>query len=202
MEETPARSPLTIELVEDPVTAALADYARVPIAFSVDRVLEVTRRSDDANDVLLSERRLEVPYEKHYDTLDGEAPPRWVRFDLSNWAIFVARLAGRAVGGAAIVFDTPDVTMLEGRRDLAVLWDIRVSPDTRGRGVGSTLFETAEAWARQRGCRQLKVETQNTNVQACRFYERQGCRLRTIKHGAYPTLPEEIQLLWYKDLRD
>jgi len=49
-------------------------------------------------------------------------------------------------------------------------------------------------------CRQLKIETQNTNVQACRFYERQRCRLHAIHRAAYPELPEEIQLLWYKDL--
>jgi hypothetical protein len=48
---------------------------------------------------------------------------------------------------------------------------------------------------------ELKIETQNTNVGACRFYERQGCELRAIHRAAYPQFPEEIQLLWYKDLR-
>jgi ribosomal protein S18 acetylase RimI-like enzyme len=106
----------------------------------------------------------------------------------------------RTVGGAAVVFDTPRLTKLDGRRDLAVVWDIRVAPDARGQGVGSALFEKAEAWARMRGCRQLKIETQNTNARACGFYERQGCQLRAINRAAYPELPEEIQLLWYKDL--
>ena len=90
--------------------------------------------------------------------------------------------------------------MLEGRRDLSVLWDIRVAPNARGRGVGSALFERVEAWALAQGCRQLKVETQNINVPACGFYARHGCELRAIHHAAYPELPEEIQLLWYKDL--
>jgi hypothetical protein len=49
-------------------------------------------------------------------------------------------------------------------------------------------------------CRQLKIETQNTNVQACRFYERLGCQLRAVDRAEYPELPQEIQLLWYKDL--
>ena len=104
------------------------------------------------------------------------------------------------VGGAAVAVDTPGLTMLEGRRDLAVLWDIRVSPDARRQGVGSTLFENVEAWALLHGCRQLKIETQNTNVPACRFYERQGCHLRAIHRAVYPEFPEEVQLLWYKDL--
>lgn len=66
--------------------------------------------------------------------------------------------------------------------------------------MGSTLFRAAEAWARARGCRQLKVETQNVNVAACRFYARQGCVLTSVHHNAYPGLPDEIQLLWYKNL--
>jgi hypothetical protein len=31
--------------------------------------------------------------------------------------------------------------------------------------------------------------------------DRVGCELRAVLHAAYPELPEEIQLLWYKDLR-
>ena len=51
--------------------------------------------------------------------------------------------------------------MLGGRDDLAVLWDIRVSPPERGTGVGSALFRAAEDWAGTRGCTWLKIETQN-----------------------------------------
>ena len=191
---------MTIVLTEEPM-AALPEYARVPIIFTVDRVLDVTSRDDGRGGFALSERRLEVPYEKDYDAIAGEGPLQWARrFNLSNWALFTARGATRIVGGAAVAFDTPGLTMLEGRRDLAVLWDIRVSPDARGQGVGSALFERVEAWARRHGCRQLKIETQNTNVRACQFYERRGCQLRAIDPAAYPELPEEIQLLWYKDL--
>ena len=191
---------MTIEVTEEPM-AALAEYARVPIIFTVYRVLDVTNRDDGSGDFALSERGLEAPYEKDYDAIAGEGPLQWGRrFDLSKWALFTARSANRIVGGATVAFDTPGLTMLEGRRDLAVLWDIRVIPDARRQGVGAALFQKVEAWARLHGCRQLKIETQNVNVQACRFYERQGCRLRAIHRAAYPELPEEIQLLWYKDL--
>jgi ribosomal protein S18 acetylase RimI-like enzyme len=191
---------MTIEFTEETM-AALPEYARVPIAFTVDRVLDVTSREDGPGGLALSERRLEVPYEKDYDAIAGEGPLQWARrFDLSNWALFTARFATRIVGGATVAFDTPGLTMLEGRGDLAVLWDIRVSPEYRRQGVGSALFERVAAWAQLHGCRQLKIETQNTNVRACRFYERQGCQLRAIHRTAYPELPEEIQLLWYKDL--
>jgi GNAT superfamily N-acetyltransferase len=191
---------MTIELAEEPITT-LPEYARIPIRFTVDRVLDVTARVDGPGGFVFSERRLDVPYEKDYDALDGEGPLQWPRhFDLSNWALFTARVATRRVGGATVAFDTPELTLLEGRRDLAVLWDIRVSPDARRQGVGSALFKRVEAWAQLHGCQQLKVETQNTNVRACRFYERQGCQLRAIHRAAYPELPQEIQLLWYKDL--
>jgi len=191
---------MTVEIAEEPMSA-LQEYARVPIIFTVDRVLDVTSRSDGTCGFAVSERRLDVPYEKDYDALPGAAPLQWARcFDVSNWVLFTARFATRIVGGATVAFDTPGLTMLEGRRDLAVLWDIRVVPDARRQGVGSALFEKVEAWAQRHGCRQLKIETQNTNVWACRFYERQGCRLQAIHRAAYPELPEEIQLLWYKDV--
>jgi predicted GNAT family acetyltransferase len=75
---------------------------------------------------------------------------------------------------------TPGVYMLEGRDDLAVLWDIRVQPVVRGHGIGHLLFEAAAATARQWQCRLLKIETQNINVAACRFYAREGCQLGGI----------------------
>ena len=179
----------------------LAEYARVPTRFAVDRVLDVVPRLDDPARFTVSERRVDVPYEKDYDAIAGAAPLQWARrFDLSNWGFIAARVATRIVGAAAVAFDTPGFTTREERRDLVVLWDIRVSPEIRGTGVGSALLERAERWAQSRGCRQLAIETQNTNVRACRFYERYGYQLRAVNRAAYPKFPEEIQLLWYKDL--
>ena len=57
-----------------------------------------------------------------------------------------------------------------------------------------------QPWVVARGCRWLKVETQNINVPACRFYAKQGCVLGAIHRFAYPDYPNEAQLLWYKDL--
>lgn len=59
---------------------------------------------------------------------------------------------------------------------------------------------SVEAWARERGRRTLKVETQNTNVPACRFYRRMGCALGAIDLFAYAHLPDEVQLMWFKEL--
>jgi GNAT superfamily N-acetyltransferase len=149
----------------------------------------------------LSARQVAVPYLKDYDAV-SDRPTEWSqRFDISKWAFFAAFAAGQRVGGVAIAYDTPDLDMLEGRIDLAVLWDIRVDRPHRRRGVGTALVAAAASWAFRNGCRQLKVETQNTNVAACRFYTREGFVVRSARHGVYSEQPAEIQLLWYKDIQ-
>ena len=191
---------MRVEVSEQPLTA-LEDYASVPIAFEVSMVLDVAEQGQGRGEFILTERSLDLPYVKDYDAIAGEQPHQWARrFDMSNWGVLLAQAAGQRVGGAVVACHTPGLIMLEGRDDLAVLWDIRVSPEARGQGVGSALFRAAEAWARARGCRQLKVETQNINVPACRFYARQGCILAAVRRSAYPGLPSEIQLLWHKAL--
>ena len=190
---------MNIELCEAPITS-VDELGLVPISFIVDREYDVAPNQGSGRFVL-SERSVETPYVKDYDRTSGEGPSQWARrFDTSGWGFIRAQSDGRLVGGAVLAFDTGDVAMLEGRSDLAVLWDIRVSPDVRGKGIGSRLVRSSEAWAISKGCRQLKVETQNINVLACRLYQGQGFVLKAIDRLAYPELPGEIQLLWYKDL--
>jgi ribosomal protein S18 acetylase RimI-like enzyme len=179
--------------------AAIPEYARISIAFMVQKIADI--HPDGAGGFILIERPIERPYVKDYDAFAPDHPQSWVgRFDLTNWTFLAAMAGGRRVGCAAIARDSPDVTLLENRKDLAILWDLRVDPEYRQRGVGSALFRTTEALAIAAGCRELKIETQDTNVPACRFYARQGCVLRACNAGVYPEQPDEIQLLWYKDL--
>jgi hypothetical protein len=84
---------------------------------------------------------------------------------------------------------------------LIALWDIRVASSARRTGVGSQPFHAIESWALARNCRELVVETQNTNMAACRFYEQQGCKLKQVTYDAYPCLPGQIRLIWAKRLR-
>ena len=191
---------MRVEIRALPV-ATLADYGAVSMAFPVHEVLDVVPDAGGLGGLRLVPRRLVEPYVKDYDAIAGESPARWARrFDVARWGVLAALADGKRVGGAVVAFDTPDVDMLEGRHDLAVLWDLRVAPAARGHGVGRALFEGAAAWAAGRHCRWLKIETQNVNVPACRFYARQGCTLGAIHRHAYPTLPDEAQLLWYLDL--
>ncbi len=178
----------------------MAAYGRIPIAFEVTRVLHVEAREGGLGGLMMDERTVDPPWVKDYDE-GADRPARWTRrFDVSRWRMFEARIDGRLVGGAVVAVDTPGVHMLEERGDLAVLWDIRVLPEARGHGVGAALFRAAEAWAREHGSRQLKIETQNINAGACRFYAAMGCELGAIHRHAYPDLPDEVQLLWYRDL--
>jgi len=168
----------------------------------VDRILEVTLADGGLAGMSLSETPVADPYVKDYDAIAGEGPARWAdHFDISNWGMISACRDGVKVGGAVIAFRTANLHMLGGRDDVAVLWDIRVAPGQRGAGVGSALFRAAESWANARGCSWLKIETQNVNTAACRFYQKMGCTLGAIDRFAYPGLPGEVQLLWWKALR-
>jgi len=191
---------IAVEVVEQ-TPADLKEYARIAIAYEVRQVLDVVASENGLGGLALVERDLSNPYLNDYDAAPAEGPLTWSRrFDLSNWGLFMALVGDRPVGGAAVVLNAPDVDMLQGRSDLALIWDIRVSTEVRGLGIGSELFRAAVEWSKVRSARLLKVETQNTNVPACRFYARQGCFLGAIDRFAYPDLPHEAQLLWYKDL--
>lgn len=186
----------------------LQRYAQVPIRFWVHSVLRVELVEQGLGGLRLVEEPVSPPYLKDYDAQGGgeEGPTHWAKqFDVRRWAFFLAEEGGQPAGAATVAFDSPDVHMLEGRPDLAVLWDIRVRPDRRRRGLGSRLFRTAAEWATQHGARQFKVETQNVNVPACRFYAAQGCRLGAIHRYGYAGCPEvahEAMLLWYLDLHE
>ena|SRR5438552_6390187 len=187
--------------IEEQPIARLDEHAQVPIAFVVERILGVSAPDSGLGGIRLTEAAVETPWVKDYDAIKGEGPTRWPkRFDTSNWGLIAAYDRRERIGGAVIAFNTADVHMLKSRGDLAVLWDIRVRPDSRSAGVGSVLFHAAEAWSRTRGCRVMKVETQNVNLPACRFYTRMGCTLGAINRRAYPERSDETQLLWFKDL--
>jgi GNAT superfamily N-acetyltransferase len=189
----------TITIREEPLTA-LAEHAQLSIAFTVDRVLDVEPLDAGLGGFTFIERAV-PPWVKDYDR--SEAPTAWPqRFDVSAWGLLAAYIGDERVGGATIAYGAPDVQMLDGRTDLAVLWDLRVHPTHRGNGVGRALFAAVERWATERGCRELKIETQSINVAACRFYARMGSTLGAIDRFAYATAgyPDETQLIWRKPL--
>jgi len=190
--------------VEELDARDLEVYARIPIAYVVGSIFRVELVDGGLGGIRLTEEPVESPYVKDYDAYKDGPPTRWPeQFDVSNWGFFLAMDGEQPVGAAAVAWNTNGVNMLEGRRDLSVLWDIRVAPDWRGQGVGRLLIGYAAQWSRQRGCRQMKIETQNVNVPACRFYQHVGCVLGDIRRFAYAgqaCVAHEVQLNWYLQL--
>ena len=179
----------------------LAEHASIPIALLVERIFEISGPGKGLAGTGLTEVAVKRPWEKDYDAITGGSPTLWLtRFDTKNWGLIAAYDGADRVGGAVIAFNTPGVNMLEGEADAAVLWDLRVHPNVRRSGVGTMLFHAVEDWSRQRECLALRIETQSINVPACRFYARMGCSLDAVNQLAYPDLPDEVQLIWKKEL--
>ncbi len=180
-------------------------YAAISIAFVVRSVLRVEGVDGGLGGLRLVEERLATPYLKDYNAQGDDTPAAWARdFDIRDWAIFLAWEGETPVGGVTVI---PEPKLCPvgpfPRQDLAVVWDIRVHPDYRGRGIGAALVHHAAGWARAQGCGQLAFETQNVNVPACRFYARMGCTLGAIHRFGYAGVPEtahEAALVWYLDL--
>lgn len=190
---------MRIEVRQEPLSA-LSDYASIPIAFAATTVLEVEWRANGLGGIRIVEVPLDQPLTKDFD--QDEPVAHWHRLgDISHWGVFAAFIDDLRVGGAVVARNSPGVHMLEGREDLAVLWDIRVLPSVRRGGVGTRLLERSIQFAHASGCLFLKVESQNTNPAACHFYARSGFELGGLRPGVYPECPDEVQLLWYLDLR-
>ncbi len=185
--------------VRDEPISLLGEVAGIPSAFEVAAVLRVAPVDGGLGGIALAEEPVAAPWVKDYDLRND--PATWAdRFDVAHWGLLAARDGGRWVGSAVVARTTPGLDMLRDRGDTAALWDLRVRPESRRRGVGAALFAAVAGWAARQGSRTLLVETQNVNVPACRFYRRMGCELAGIDRFAYPDLPGEVQLVWSKPL--
>jgi streptothricin acetyltransferase len=92
------------------------------------------------------------------------------------------------------------LVLSEAWNDLASLDQLLVARHRRGGGLAARLLDFAKAWARERGLRGVRLETQSNNVPACRLYRRHGFVLGGADRLAYhadPALAHEIALYWY-----
>lgn len=167
----------------------------------VRTVLTVTEAP--AGRFALDERAVVEPWVKDYDR-HGDGVRRLRRFvcphDTHNAVWFLASDRGRAIGGAMGIRhcrEAPNFDLLEARRDVAMLADLRVHPSHLRRGVGSRLVLAVAEWARSAGMRTLEIETQDTNVPAVHLYERLGATLVRVRRGAYDgDSADETMLIW------
>lgn len=176
---------------------SLPIYASIPIGFDVHEVVDIDRFR--IGDSTLRTRALASPRRKDYDAIAGNDPLSWPsRFDVQSWVILAAYSGDLLIGGAITVTDSDAVAPTGERRDFAVLWDLRVAPAWRKHGVGQLLTAAAEREARTADCLGMIVETQDTNVPACRLYAACGYTLQLVEPDAYADAPGEARLVWTK----
>lgn len=190
---------ITCERVDE---AFFGMYDEIPMLVHVRSVFVPCAINGGLGGVLFEERSVE-PYVRdmsRYEIACDYAK----RFDISNWAVFMAFDGEKPVGGVTVAARTKGVDMLENRDDLCVLWDIRVDDAYKGRGIGTRLFSMAVDWSKANGLKWMKIECQTNNVPACGFYAKQGAVLRAYNEYAYAGDPDareyEAQVLWYLDL--
>src|SRR6185503_8212871 len=112
----------SLELREEPISE-LHRYVSVPNDFEARTVFDAF---EGTSGIELREREITQPYRKDYDAIENTM--EWpARFDVSRWTLMGVFNAGERIGGAVGAFGSPGLDMLEGRDDLVVLWDIRVS---------------------------------------------------------------------------
>jgi streptothricin acetyltransferase len=138
----------------------------------------------------LSYTVVKVPeYRKKYQP----ETPEFYASHISNpdKAGFIAYLDGRVAG---------QLFLHRNWNRFAWIDDIGVDIQLRRQGIGRALMSHAEEWARKNGFPGIMLETQDTNVKACRFYESNGFvlgGLDTHLYHAADRYREEIALFWY-----
>ena len=118
----------------------LPQYDRIPMKVQVSAYYRIEKHNRGLGGFTFVETLVE-PYVKDFCTGDDESVTKWEKWDLSNWAFFMAFDGARPVGGAAVATRTEGINMLAGRDDLALLWDIRVDETYKHQGVGQSLFD-------------------------------------------------------------
>jgi len=176
-------------------------YDKIPMLVPVKSVFVLEKMENGLGGILFKE----VPVKEYSKDLGKYAVPTNYskEFVLTNWAFFMAFDDEHPIGAATVATKTKNLIMLDGRDDISVLWDLRVDDRYKRQRHGKKLFDMATEWSKIHGCKQMKIECQNNNVPACRFYQKQGAVLGKIDEHAYlhdSQIKDEVQLIWYLDL--
>jgi ribosomal protein S18 acetylase RimI-like enzyme len=186
-------------VIKEVAKECLVEYTKIPMWLKVTSKYDLNKVNGGLGGIIFNETKV-MPYIKDLSLYDK--PLEWeARFDISNWGFFIAYDNDKAIAGATLAYNTEGVNMLSNRKDITVLWDIRVDPEYKSMGIGSKLFSYVIKWSKERNCKQIKIETQNNNIPACKFYAKQGAILAEINEYAYFGEDlDEVMLIWYLDL--
>lgn len=176
-------------------------YDKIPMLVHVKSIYKLEKIDNGLGGIILKE----MPVEEYVKDLSKyeKAASYEEKFNISNWAFYMAFDREKPIGAVTIVSRTHNVRMLDGRDDLSVLWDIRVADKYKNMGVGTKLYELAVDWSKRKGFKQMKIECQNNNVPACKFYHKSGAILSKVDEYAYYNeidIRDEVQFVWYLNL--
>jgi ribosomal protein S18 acetylase RimI-like enzyme len=92
---------------------------------------------------------------------------------------------------------------IESWRRVAKVWNLLVDEEYRRQGIGTELMERAKAFAREKECRAIVVETQTTNWLALNFYREMGYQICAVDDHFYTNHDlerKEVALFLYHEL--
>ncbi len=95
----------------------------------------------------------------------------------SHSSLIIAEESGTLAGYCLVLYPP--------RSKLARLYSIAVAPHIGGKGVGPRLLAAAEAAAKRRGRRAMRLEVHEHNTRAIARYEKSGYRLFGRHHDYY-----------------
>ncbi len=114
-----------------------------------------------------------------YDLTERDAADRLTRIlARDDQCFFVAEIGGRAVGWVHVLL----VEYVEAEA-FALIGGLVVDGAHRRTGVGRTLMQRAENWAKERGCSMVRLSSTITRTAAHRFYESLGYSKIKTQHS-------------------
>lgn len=182
------------------VPADVECLTEINSTFTSESVLVVEKTSDGLGvGWRLVERLLDVPFDK------GRA------YDLSEEDLVRSRGMCEAGPQEALQLVAEDRGRLVGLLEVEQqrwhnsgwLWNVIVDRDYRRQGLGRKFVRRAVEWGRKLGLRALLLETQNNNINACRFYQAMSFRLCGINDHYYTNddlTKGEVAIFWVYEL--
>lgn len=135
------------------------------------------QESDRQTTITLALEPLSRPHCKNFWTCLSEDDLRRYENYLAEGFSLGAYLNGQCAGIALAEVESWNCVMN--------VWEFHVHPDYRRRGIGHRLMDELAGRACLAGLRALVVETQNTNVDAIRFYRSAGFTIDGIDLSYY-----------------
>jgi len=130
-------------------------------------------------------------YKEEQPMGDSDGASLLTYIDNPDRIMYLATVENQAIGR---------ISLKRNWNNYAYIEDIAVDKHNRRYGVGRQLIREAKRWAEAGGMAGIMLETQNNNVQACKFYERCGFMIGGFDAQLYKGIDagsDEIAIFWY-----